>query len=47
MKQKVSISIEEQKIKLIENLIKKDSRFRNKSHIIEFALTKFLENDNG
>ena len=42
MKQKLSITIDEKKIKLIENLLKQE-RFRSKSHIIEYSLNKFLE----
>ncbi len=47
MKKKLSISIEEDKIKLLERLVK-DGRFRNKSHLIEYSIDKFLrgeEND--
>ncbi len=42
MKQKMSISIEEEKIKLLEKLLKQGV-FRNKSHIIEYSLDRFLE----
>jgi len=42
MKQKMSISIEEEKIKLLEKLLKQGI-FRNKSHIIEYSLDRFLE----
>jgi Arc/MetJ-type ribon-helix-helix transcriptional regulator len=41
MKQKISISIDEEKMKKIENLLN-SSRFRSKSHIIEYSLEKFL-----
>lgn len=41
MKQKISISIDEEKMNKIEELLK-SSRFRSKSHIIEFSLEKFL-----
>ena len=47
MKQKLSISIDEEKIKIIENLLK-EGMFRSKSHILEYSLNKFLkekEND--
>lgn len=46
MKQKLSISIDEEKIKLIEKLLKQE-RFRSKSHIIEYSLNKFLEDLKG
>jgi len=42
MKKKLSITIEEQKICEIENQVKNGS-FRNKSHFVEFAIDKFLE----
>lgn len=42
MKQKMSITIDEEKVKRLENLLKEDF-FRNKSHIIELALSKFLK----
>jgi Arc/MetJ-type ribon-helix-helix transcriptional regulator len=45
MKQKVSISIDEEKINLIENLLKKNSMFRSKSHFIEFSLDKLLKEE--
>jgi Arc/MetJ-type ribon-helix-helix transcriptional regulator len=42
MKQKVSISIDEKKMKQVETLIKGNSRFRNKSHVLEYGLDKLL-----
>lgn len=42
MKQKISITIDEEKIKLIEKILE-EGRFRNKSHIIEFSLNEFLK----
>jgi Arc/MetJ-type ribon-helix-helix transcriptional regulator len=44
MKQKISISIEEDKIKKIEKLLD-NSRFRNKSHLIEYSLEKFFKEE--
>ena len=41
MKRKLSISIEENMIKNIEDFIS-DGTFRNKSHLIEFALNKYI-----
>lgn len=52
MKQKLSITIDEEKIKEIEKIIL-EGKFRNKSHILEYSLNKFLkeaessENKNG
>ena len=45
MKQKLSITIDEKKIKLMEILLKQE-KFRSKSHIIEYSLNKILENEN-
>ena len=42
MKQKLSITIDEEKIKIIDGILK-EGLFRNKSHILEYALIKFLE----
>ena len=42
MKQKLSITIEEDKIKLLEKLLK-EGKFRSKSHIMEYSLNKFLK----
>lgn len=44
-KQKISITIDEKMLKLIENMLKEinDGRFRNRSHVIEYSLRKFLE----
>jgi Arc/MetJ-type ribon-helix-helix transcriptional regulator len=45
MKQKISISIGEENLKKVEELLKQ-SRFRNKSHVLEYALEKMLEDEN-
>jgi len=42
MKKKISISIDENSIEKIEDLVE-TGNFRNKSHVIEFALNKFIE----
>ena len=44
MKQKLNITIEEDKIKLIEELLK-EGLFRSKSHILEYSLNKFLKQE--
>jgi len=44
MKQKLSVTIEEETIRLLEKLLE-NGRFRNKSHIIEYSLNKFLEGE--
>lgn len=46
MKQKISVTIDEKMIKLIEKTLA-DAQFRNRSHVIEYSLNKFLgENKN-
>jgi Arc/MetJ-type ribon-helix-helix transcriptional regulator len=42
MKQKLSVTIEEEKVREIDKILQKGF-FRNKSHVLEFALIKFLE----
>jgi len=47
MKQKLSITIEEETIKLLDEVLK-SGVFRNKSHAVDFSLNKVLrkkEND--
>lgn len=44
MKKKLSITINEEKIKEIEKFIL-DGRFRNKSHAIEYSLDRFLRGE--
>ncbi|OGJ21441.1 hypothetical protein A3K73_09030 [Candidatus Pacearchaeota archaeon RBG_13_36_9] len=41
-KQKISITLDEEMIKIIETVLK-DAQFRNRSHVIEYSLKKFLE----
>jgi Arc/MetJ-type ribon-helix-helix transcriptional regulator len=43
-KQKISITIDEGQIKTIEDLLK-SGLFRNRSHLIEYSLKKFLINN--
>ncbi len=45
MKQKLSITIEENMINTRENKVNK-GLFRNKSHLIEYALNQFLRLEN-
>ncbi|MBI2452558.1 hypothetical protein HYV50_05815 [Candidatus Pacearchaeota archaeon] len=44
MKQKLSITIKEEKIKQLEALLR-GGRFRNKSHTVEYSLNKLLESE--
>lgn len=41
MKQKISISLEEENVRKLDELLK-TSRFRNKSHAVEVALEMLL-----
>ncbi|MBU0760304.1 MAG: ribbon-helix-helix domain-containing protein [Nanoarchaeota archaeon] len=44
MKQKISVSIDEKKIVEMNKLLEK-SRFRSRSHVVEYALEKLLEGE--
>lgn len=44
MKEKMSITVDSSKIKVIEDLVERGV-FRNKSHAIENALNKMLEEE--
>ncbi|MEK6909312.1 MAG: hypothetical protein AABX23_04640 [Nanoarchaeota archaeon] len=41
MKQKLSVTIEEETLKMIEEALKGNT-FRNKSHLVDYGLNKFL-----
>jgi len=41
MKSKLSISMEEQTIKQLDSILD-EGLFRNKSHLIEYAITQFI-----
>ena len=45
MKQKISVTVDEKMIKLIESMLEReenDGLFRNRSHVIEYCLKKFF-----
>lgn len=44
MKTRLSITIDEEKVEEVNEILKK-GLFRNKSHILEYALIKFLEGE--
>lgn len=44
MKQKINVTIDEEKLRLAEKLLE-TGRYRNKSHIIEYSLTKLLNEE--
>ena len=43
-KQKISITLDEETLKLIEESLK-NKVFRNRSHVIEFSVNKVLEEE--
>ena len=45
MKQKISVTIDEKTLKLVEEIIK-TGLFRNKSHVVEFSLNKIIREKN-
>ncbi len=46
MKQRVSIVLDEETLKLVEEALQ-DKTYRNRSHAIEFILNKFLKTQIG
>ena len=42
MKQKLSITIDEEKVRAIEVLLQ-EGKFRSKSHVLEYSLNQFLK----
>lgn len=42
MKQKITVTIDEEKLKELNEILK-DGKFRNKSHIMEYSLDKLLQ----
>ena len=44
MKKKISITIDKEKLEAIEKLLE-DKMFRNRSHVIEYGVGKFLDED--
>ncbi len=50
MKHRISITLDENTLLSIQDKLRTESRsgiFRNKSHFIEYAVKKFLEDNNG
>lgn len=46
MKSKISITVDEELLKQLEGILE-DGLFRNKSHVIEYSVKKFIEAKNG
>lgn len=44
MKTKLSITIDEETLRLIEKLAE-EARFRNKSHVVEYSVNKLLDKE--
>jgi Arc/MetJ-type ribon-helix-helix transcriptional regulator len=45
MKLKINVTIDEEKLKLVEKLLE-SGKYRNKSHVMEYSLTKLLQEEN-
>ena len=43
MKSRITITLDEKNLKLIEDKLKENPNFRNKSHFVECSLIKFLK----
>lgn len=47
-KEKISITVDKEILDLIENLINdKKGMFRNRSHVVEFSIKKFIDEFGG
>ena len=44
MKTKISITVEKEKLKIIEMLLN-NGKFRNRSYVVEYSLDKLLEEE--
>lgn len=44
MKQKISITIDEEKVKIMDEILR-EGKFRSKSHVLEYSLNKFLKEE--
>jgi len=46
MKSKISITVDEEILALIENMVNdKNGTFRNRSHVVEYSIKKLLDNE--
>lgn len=43
MKSRISISIDEKTVSKIQELVRKNTNFRNKSHVVECAVNELME----
>jgi Arc/MetJ-type ribon-helix-helix transcriptional regulator len=44
MKQRISITIDKKNLEIVERALS-EGRFRNKSHVIDYSLNKFLKEE--
>jgi len=44
MKQQITITMDEEKIKILDEILK-ERKFRNKSHVLEYSFEKFIESE--
>ena len=47
MKAKISISVDEMTYFKVLDLIRRSKKFRNKSHVFEYAIKKLVDDENG
>ena len=48
MKEKISITVDSEVLDLIENMVSdKKGIFRNRSHVVEYSVKKFFEENRG
>ncbi|MDA1196817.1 MAG: hypothetical protein O2779_02545 [Nanoarchaeota archaeon] len=50
MKQRISISVDEETLAQLQESLRKNKRsgiFRNKSHLIEYSIKKLIEEEHG
>lgn len=45
MKERISVTIEEEISKKIKKILESSSKYRNRSHVVEIAIEKFVEEE--
>ena len=48
MKQKISVTVDEDMIESLDEILNEENgAFRNRSHVVEYSLRKFIKNKKG
>ena len=47
MKQKLSVSIDDKLVEELVRTLSNNSKFRNKSHLVEYAVNKLMDDQDG